>query len=78
MKKVKETYEKLSLIEKFTAISSSILVFLLLILLIIALSSCSKIWNSYPSDNIFEEITEEIIEYKTGSDVDLSPFSPEK
>lgn len=36
-----------------------------------------KIWKNYPQDNIVEEIIEEVIEGKTGLDIDLSPFSPE-
>lgn len=32
----------------------------------------------YKPDNIVEEIAEEIIEAKTGMDIDLSPGSPEK
>lgn len=37
---------------------------------------CSN-WKNYKSDNFVEEILEEVIEMKTGLDVDLSPFSPE-
>lgn len=40
------------------------------------LTSCS-ILKKYPQDNIVEEIAEEVIEMKTGLDIDLSPFSPE-
>lgn len=40
------------------------------------LSSCTFLKN-YESDNIYEEIAEEIIKYKTGHDIDLTPFSPE-
>lgn len=43
----------------------------------LCLTSCQW-WKNYPSDNIAEEIVEEIIESKTGMDIDLSPFSPEK
>jgi len=34
--------------------------------------------KKYPQDNIIEEIAEEIIEQKTGLDIDLTPFSKEK
>jgi len=33
--------------------------------------------KKYPQDNIVEEIVEEIIEQKTGLDLDLSPMSEE-
>ncbi len=34
--------------------------------------------DSYVEDNAYEEILEEIIEYKTGLDIDLSPNSLEE
>jgi hypothetical protein len=40
-------------------------------------TSCSHLQN-YPSDNLIEEIVEEVIESQTGQEIDLSPFSPEK
>ena len=47
------------------------------IALLCLLSSCEW-WNSwYPSDNIVEEIGEQIIKDETGLDLDLSPNSPE-
>ncbi len=39
-------------------------------------SGCS-IFKKYPHDNPVEELTEEIIEMKTGIDLDLSWTSPE-
>ena len=45
------------------------------------LTSCSTIKEtvkSYPSDNIVEELCEEIIEYKTGKDIDLSFWDNEE
>jgi len=45
------------------------------------LTSCSniqKIVKDYPNDNIVEELLEDVIESKTGLDIDLSPFSPEE
>ena len=42
------------------------------------LSSCSALQKYYPQDNLFEEITEEVILQKTGLDLDLSPGSAEK
>lgn len=40
--------------------------------------SCSSLWQSYPEDNIVEEIAEEVIDQETGLDLDLSPFSSEE
>lgn len=40
-------------------------------------SGCN-FFKSYPQDNIAEEIVEEVIEAKTGLDLDLSPLTPEK
>jgi len=43
------------------------------------LVGCHSRWMSwYPQDNFIEEIAEDVIESKTGVDVDLSPFTPEK
>jgi len=36
-----------------------------------------KLWKNYPQDNFVEEIIEDVIEHKTGIDIDLSPFSDE-
>lgn len=36
-----------------------------------------KLWKHYPQDNFVEEIIEDVIEHKTGIDIDISPFSPE-
>lgn len=44
--------------------------------LVILACSCS-LWQSYPVDNVAEEIVEELIEYKYGIPIDLSPFSEE-
>jgi len=92
MRNLKETYENLSLLEKFTAISSSILAVILLILLVLSLSSCGIIKGSsnsmldsgikvaekvYPDDNFIEERIEDGIEAITGLDIDLSPASLE-
>ena len=41
------------------------------------LSCNTRFGKSYPQDNIVEEIIEELIESKTGLDIDLSPNSPE-
>jgi len=52
----------------------------LLFSLVLFTTSCSyvsKMWKSYPQDNVVEEITEDIIENQTGLDLDLSPFSQE-
>lgn len=54
--------------------NASLILFLFLILFS---CSCTAIKN-YPQDNLVEEIVEEVIEYKTGLDIDLSPFSPEQ
>jgi len=43
-----------------------------LIFLALLLSSCQYI-KSYKPDNIVEEIAEEVIEYATGLEVELSP-----
>lgn len=43
------------------------------------LMGCQSRWLGwYPQDNFIEEIAEDVIESKTGVDVDLSPFTPEK
>ena len=75
MKKYIEKYKSLSMMTKF--FSSSLFVLFILIVICLSLCSCSKIWTNYPSDNIVEEIVEDIIESKTGLDIDLSPGSPE-
>ena len=51
-----------------------------LILCIFALSSCSGVNKQLglKDDNISEEILEEVIESKTGLDLDLTPETPEK
>lgn len=92
MKNIKEAYENLSLLSKFTAISSSILAVILLILLVLSLSSCGIVKGSsnsmidsgikvaekvYPDDNFIEERIEDGIEAITGLDLDLSPCTPE-
>ena len=50
-----------------------------ILLLTIALSSCSQINErlDLEDDNDIEEIVEFVIEYKTGLDVDLTPSTPE-
>jgi len=42
--------------------------------LIFSCSTLKKIEKDYPSDNIVEEIVEEVIKDKTGIDIDLSPL----
>lgn len=51
-----------------------------IVLICLVISGCSSFgWmKNYPQDNIVEEIIEEIIESKTGLDIDLTPRSPEK
>lgn len=42
------------------------------------LFACDEVKDfEYPDDNIAEEIIEEIIQQKTGFDLDLTPNSPE-
>ena len=51
-----------------------------LILSLMLFTSCSQLqWfmDNYPEDNIAEELIEEVIEAKTGLEIDLSPFSDE-
>lgn len=46
---------------------------------LLLLTSCSYV-NEYlgiEDDNLAEEIAEEVIEAKTGADIDLTPSSPE-
>ena len=51
--------------------------YLMLVGMLVCLSGCAT-WNKwYPADNIIEELAEEVIEAKTGLDLDLSPNSPE-
>ena len=43
-------------------------------------SSCTTIKSAikaYPNDNPIEELVEDVIELKTGIDIDLTPSSPE-
>lgn len=54
-----------------------IIVLTAILFIILLLGSCSLMKN-YDPDNFGEEFIEELIEYKTGVDVDLSPFSPEQ
>ncbi len=46
-----------------------------LLIFLLILSSCSD--GKYIQDNIAEEFVEEVIEAKTGLDIDLSPGTPE-
>jgi PBP1b-binding outer membrane lipoprotein LpoB len=50
------------------------------IALTLIFSSCSSIdrYFGIPEDNIIEEAAEDFIKMKTGLDVDLTTFSPEK
>lgn len=41
------------------------------------ISSCAIVEN-YEDDNFLEEVLEEVIEAKTGLDIDLTPYSPEE
>lgn len=44
----------------------------------IAIVGCNlKFWKNYNEDNIIEEMVEDIIEHRTGIDIDLSPQTPE-
>ncbi len=43
-----------------------------------SLSGCTWWEKHYRHDNIVEEIIEDIIEQKTGLDLDLTPTTPEK
>lgn len=49
----------------------------IIILALLPLISGCYLLEKYKEDNIVEEILEEIIEAKTGLDIDLTPFSPE-
>lgn len=54
--------------------------YLLICLTTLLLSSCSSI-NKYfglEDDNLAEEASEALIEWKTGIDIDLTPSTPEK
>lgn len=69
--KIKNYWESLSLGTRYCAcfilgISCASLYFL---------TSCARI--PYPEDNLVEEILEEVIQEKTGLQIDLSPGSPE-
>lgn len=54
--------------------------FLLVILFGPIMVGCSYIneYFSLPDDNVYEEVTESAIKYKTGLDVDLTPSTLEK
>lgn len=54
----------------------NVIIFVLIGLLGIA-GACSRFIPGWKSDNVVEEIVEEVIEYKTGQNVDLSPDTPE-
>ena len=41
------------------------------------ISSCTIVKN-YEDDNFLEEALEEVIEAKTGLEIDLTPYSPEE
>ena len=92
MRNLKETYENLSLLEKFIAISSTIFAVILFIIFILLLSSCGVVKGSSNSmldsgikvaekvwveDGFIEERIEDGIEAITGLDIDLSPASLE-
>jgi len=48
------------------------------VLALLGITVSCNLLKSYPHDNFIEEFIEEIIEYKTGFDIDLTPFSPEE
>lgn len=50
----------------------------LLLFIFFFVHGCASLWRSYPQDNVVEEIAEEVIKQKTGLNLDLTPFSPEK
>ena len=50
-----------------------------LIISVIMVASCGTyFWKSYKQDNVIEEAIEDLIEHKTGIDLDLTPHSKEK
>lgn len=50
-----------------------------LVICVIMLAACGTyFWKSYPQDNVVEEAIEDLIEHKTGIEIDLTPFSKEK
>lgn len=60
---------------------------LIITITILALAAGAFIWNkveeyhgkeSYPDDNVAEELLEQQIKMHTGADIDLSPDSPER
>ena len=53
-------------------------IYLCAALILGGISGCTFLKSyDYPDDNLVEEIVEEVIEDRTGIDVDLSPLSPE-
>ena len=64
-------------LEFFRCVGNELMVKIIVIGMIPLLSGCTLL-TDYPSDNFGEELIEEVIEYKTGKEVDLSPFSPEE
>lgn len=57
--------------------NQKIVVIIGIVIAALAVVACSKIYNNYTPDNPVEELVEDIIEAKTGLDLDLSPSSPE-
>jgi len=71
LKMIRDMWRELSMWSKLGIIIS-------LTVLAGAVVGCNwKVWKNYPQDNIVEEIIEEVIESKTGLDIDLSPSTPE-
>lgn len=62
---------------KNTTILLFVIVMAVVLFLIAALSQCSFI-KKYPQDNVIEEYLEDLLESKTGLDLDFSPATPEK
>lgn len=44
----------------------------------LAFAGIKHFWPGYPDDNKVEERAEQIIQLKTGKNIDLTPLSPEK
>ncbi len=70
-KMLKEIWRDLGMLSKLGLILS-------LVIFSCVVTACNwKLWKYYPEDNFVEEIIEDVIEHKTGVDIDLSPFSDE-
>lgn len=69
---LREVWEEIPMVLKVMVIG-------IVLMVVVVCVGCNQAWWSwYPQDNLLEETVEEVIEQKTGLDLDLSPTSSER